>query len=432
MRAISLALRRRDLRLLLTSGLISTTGDWVLMIGLTYSVYALTGSTLASALTLLTSYVPQILLGSLAGVFVDRWDLRRTMIVADLLLAAGLLPLLAVHRPGQIWIVYCVSAWQGCVQQFFGPAEKSLLPHVIDDEHLVTANALNSQSGDLSRLVGSALGGLVAAVGGITLLALVDAASFLGSAGLTALIRSGRAPLARTGGGELRARVTRIRAEWAEGLRLTVRHRVLRILGVFVLITCVGEGIMGTLFAPFVRTSLHAGAGVYGVIGGAQAVGGICGGLLAASLGDRLPAARALGCCALAFGAIDLALFLYPLAYVAAWPAIVLMIVVGFPGALLTAAMMTLFQRNTTVSHRGRVFGALGALEGVAAVAGALAAGLLGAGLGIIPTLAAQGGGYVVAGLLVLAALRPSAGDGAALGEPGENLGEGVKVLSGE
>jgi hypothetical protein len=108
------------------------------------------------------------------------------------------------------------------------------------------------------------------------------------------------------------------------------------------------------------------------------------------------------------------------------------MIVVGFPGALLTAAMMTLFQRNTTVSHRGRVFGALGALEGVAAVAGALAAGLLGGSLGIIPTLAAQGGGYVVAGLLVLAALRPSAGDGAAFGETGEDLGEGVKVLSGE
>jgi Na+/melibiose symporter-like transporter len=403
MRAIALALRHRDLRLLLASGLVSLTGDWILRIGLAYSVYELTGSTLASALTLLTSFVPQIALGSLAGVFVDRWDLRRTMVVADLLLAAGLLPLLAVHRPGQMWIVYLVSAWQGCVQQFFNPAQQSLLPHVVEDGQLVTANALNGQNGDVSRLVGSALGGAVAAAGGITLLALVDVASFLISAGLIALMHSGRREArARAAGGELRARVSGIRAEWAEGIRLSARHRVLRVMAVFVLITSVGEGVMGTLFAPFVRTSLHAGAGMYGVIGAAQAVGGICGGLLAASLGERLPAARVLGLGALAFGAIDLALFLYPLAYVAAWPAIVLMIVVGFPGALLLAAMMTLLQRNTADGHRGRVFGALGAIEGVAAVVGAVGAGVLGTALGIIPTLAAQGGGYVVAGVLVL------------------------------
>lgn len=407
MRAIGLALRHRDLRLLLVSGLVSLTGDWIMRIGLTYCVYALTGSTLASALTLLTSFVPQIAVGSLAGVFVDRWDLRRTMIVADVLLAVGLLPLLAVHEPGRIWIVYLVSAWQGCVQQFFNPAQQSLLPHIVQEDRLVTANALNGQSSDVSRLVGSALGGVVAAVGGITLLALVDAASFLISAALIALLHTARrAARARAASGDRRARIRAIRAEWAEGLQLVTRHRVLRVMAVFVLITCLGEGVMGTLFAPFVQTSLHASALVYGVIGAAQAIGGVCGGLLAASYGERLPAARVAGLGALAFGAIDLMLFLYPLVYVAVWPAIALMVIVGFPGALMAAAMMTLLQRNTADSHRGRVFGALGAIEGVAVVLGALMAGFLGNDVGIIPTLAAQGGGYVVAGSLVLAASR--------------------------
>jgi len=405
--AIVRALRHRDLRLLLAADLVSMTGDWVLRIGLTYYVYALTGSTLASALMLLTSFTPQIVLGSLAGVFVDRWDLRRTMVLTDVLLALGLLPLLAVHRAGQIWIVYLVSAGQGCVQQFFTPAEQSLLPRVIDDEQLITANALNIQNNDVSRLVGSAIGGVVAAVGGITLLTLVDAVSFLLSAALIAAIRADRRERRTIGvmGGALRARAARMGAEWADGLRLCARDRVLRVIGLFFMVTCVGEGVMGTLFAPFVRSSLHASSSMYGVISAAQAIGGICGGLLAASLGGRSPAARVMGLSALAFGAIDLAMFLYPLGYVASWPAIALMILVGGPGALLNAAAMTLLQRNTIPTHRGRVFGALGAVEGAALVTGALAAGFLGKPLGIIPTLAAQGGGYVVAGALVLCTL---------------------------
>src|ERR1022692_3917148 len=90
MGAIRRALRQRGLRKLLAAGLISTTGDWVLRVGLAYYVYVLTGSTLASALILLASFVPQIVLGSVAGVFADRWDTRRTMIVSNLLLPAGL------------------------------------------------------------------------------------------------------------------------------------------------------------------------------------------------------------------------------------------------------------------------------------------------------------------------------------------------------
>jgi Na+/melibiose symporter-like transporter len=63
MTEIRTALRHRDLRLLLSAGLISLTGDWVLRVGLTYYIYVLTRSTLASALMLLASFVPQIVLG---------------------------------------------------------------------------------------------------------------------------------------------------------------------------------------------------------------------------------------------------------------------------------------------------------------------------------------------------------------------------------
>jgi hypothetical protein len=55
------------------------------------------------------------------------------MIVADLALAAGLLPLLAVRHAGQMWLVYVVLAWESVVQQFFAPAEQAALVVVADD-----------------------------------------------------------------------------------------------------------------------------------------------------------------------------------------------------------------------------------------------------------------------------------------------------------
>jgi MFS family permease len=198
--------------------------------------------------------------------------------------------------------------------------------------------------------------------------------------------------------------------EWRAGLALATRHPVLRALLVFLAVTCVGEGIFGTLFAPFVRSVLHGSGDAYGLVTSAQAVGGIAGGLVAAALGDRLDPATALGAGALAFGALDLVLFLYPLAFAPVWPAAVLIAAAGLPGALVFAGAMTLLQRHTGDGLRGRVFGALGVVEGVAVVAGTLAAGLLAETLGIVPVLAAQGAGYVVAGAAVLALLRDSTG----------------------
>lgn len=411
MRVIWMVLaEHRDLRLLLTAGLVSQTGDWVLRVGLAYYVYVLTGSTRASAAMLLASFVPQMVLGSVAGVFVDRWDRRHTMIVSNLLLALGLLPLLLATSSDRVWVIYLVLFWEGCVQQFFIPAEQSLIPRLVPGERLVTANALAGQIRDIARLLGSALGGVVIALGGITLLTLVDIATFLLSAGLIRWLRTHgtiATPKAEAAGARLGHRLHALRRDWVSGLRLASHEHTLRVVMIFLLTTTIGEGIMSTLFAPFVRDALHGTSGQYGLIVSVQAIGGIAGGLLAAGLGDRLRPGPLLGWGAVAFGAIDLTMFLYPLWYPAVWPALACMIAVGLPGAFMTAGAMTLLQQHATESHRGRVFGALGAIEGVSIVAGTVAAGILGDQVGIIPVLTAQGAGYLIAGLAVIVKLRP-------------------------
>jgi len=406
--------RAPDLRLLLGAGLVSMTGDWLLGVGLAYSVYALTGSTLASAAALLSSFVPQVLVGSVAGVFVDRWDRRRTMVVTNLLLAVGLLPLLLVSGADRIWVVYVVLAVQSCIEVFFSPAEQALLPRVVDDADLVAANGLNAQIRNLARLFGSGLGGVIAAAGGIRAIAVADAATFLVAALLVTRLRtSGRAvadaldeALDEDAAEVVRGRFSALVEEWREGFRTVGDNYVIRTLVIALLITSAGEGIMGTLFAPYVRHVLHASGQVYGVITGVQAIGGVIGGFLVAVVAERWSPVTMVWAGSIAFGLVDLAIFLYPVLWVAAWPAAVGMVLVGLPGAIAVAGTMTLFQRNTTDDKRGRVFSLLSLAQAVSVVIGSVLAGLFGGPSGIMPILALQGGGYVVAGLLVLARLR--------------------------
>lgn len=252
----------RDLRLVLSAGLVSLSGDWILAVGLLYKVYAMTGSTVASAMTMLAAGVPQVLLGPVAGVLADRWDRKKTMICSDVLLAAGLLPLLAVRNRGEVWIVFAVLFWESAVQQFFSPAQQAMVPRLVPDDRLVVANALSGQVGDISRLAGSALGGVLAAFGGITAVTMADAASFVASAMLLLLVRAdGRI----TREPSERRLLAAIPTDLRSGLRLVTTQRALRTLMIFGLVTSFGEGIFATLFTPFVEHVLHGTSRQFGL-----------------------------------------------------------------------------------------------------------------------------------------------------------------------
>ncbi|HEX3648520.1 MAG TPA: MFS transporter, partial [Pseudonocardiaceae bacterium] len=308
----------RDYRLLLSAGLVSLTGDWVLLIGLSFSVYAITRSTLASGAMVLAAYVPQLLLGSVAGVFVDRWNRRLTMVAADVLMAAGLVPLVFVHDSAHVWIVYVVAFFETSVEQFFTPAERAVVPHLVDADELVAANGANGQTQGMARLTGSALGGLVAGLGGVAAIALVDGATFLVSAALLLGIRSLPEAVDR---GEVGERLAQVGREWVSGVRLLLRKPLLRLIAVFLAVTSIGEGVVSTMFAPFLTGVLHASAPAYGLILAFQAVGGIAGGLAVAAFGHRWSPRTLVGVGAVLFGVTDLVLFLYPLVWHVLWPA---------------------------------------------------------------------------------------------------------------
>ncbi len=381
-------------------------GDWVLNIGLTFYVFTLTGSTIASATMLMVALLPSVLLGSFAGVLVDRWDRKGTLVVANVTLALVLLPLLLVRDAGDVWIIYAVALVSGVVEQVVLPAEKALVPALVPEDSLVTANALESQNGQIARLVGSALGGVLAGLGGLAAVVTFDVVSFLVAAAAVSGIRvDARARQPDHADADAVRGITRVLDDWRGGLRLAAGSKPLKVLFFFAALTSVGEGVMGTLFAPFVSEVLDAGSTAYGTILSAQAVGGIVSGIFAAGIAHRFAPNALLGVGAIIFGALDLLLFLYPLAAPVLWPAFVIIGLVGVPAALMGAAMTTLFQVSTLETHRGRIFGAFGAIRAVAMMLGVILAGPLGEIIGIVPVIAWQGAGYVIGGLVVCGAL---------------------------
>jgi Na+/melibiose symporter-like transporter len=397
--------RNRNYRLLLGANLISSAGDWILGIGMMYYVYVITGSALASGAMLFVSMLPQLLFGSLAGVFVDRWDRRNTMIVSNLLLAATCVPLFAVHDTDSVWVIYVVVFVQGIFEQLFVPAEQAMVPHVVPEDDLVAANALNGQNRQVARLVGAAIGGALAALGGIFLVALVDLVSYLVAAGLVARIRV--AAPAGPPAGPVDARPPLVRQEWIDGVRLCFSRRHLSTLFMFRVMSGFGEGVIAVLLAPFIISVLNADSAEYGAVISAQAVGGIAAGFAVAALGRRGDPRILLGYGALLFGVLDLLIAIYPLALPALWPVFVLICLVGLPSAALNAAFATLQQVHTPDAFRGRVFGAINTGSGLAMVLGILVAGTLGDVVGIIAVLSLQGIVHIVAGPYVLARTRP-------------------------
>ncbi|GAB3830000.1 MFS transporter [Dactylosporangium cerinum] len=134
-------LAHREFRRLWLAGLISDTGDWLLLVALPILVFQLTGSPLQTSFAFLVELAPAVLLGPVAGHLADRWDRRRMLVGITAVQAVALLPLLLVHDRGDLPVLYAVIAVEAAMLTLFGPAKNALLPTLVPQEQLVAANS---------------------------------------------------------------------------------------------------------------------------------------------------------------------------------------------------------------------------------------------------------------------------------------------------
>ncbi len=400
-------LRQRNFALLWLGGLISLAGDWVLITALPFYLYGRTGSALATSAWLMAYLLPAALLGSVAGVFVDRWDRRRTMIACNL--ARGtLLPLLLVAQVADaLWIFYVVAVCQAALGAFFGPAENALLPTLIGEAQLVPANALNVLNNNLARLIGPPLGGVLFGLIGLPGVVLADSASFLIGGALIALVAlspPARPPeIAPTP--DARTTWDAVWRGWLGGLGLIRRERLVAIVFAVVGIATFADSMNSALLVPFVDTVLGAGAQSFGWLLTVQALGGLLASTAIGRVERMLSPARLLAFSLIGIGLMSLTLVAFPsLGLALAFSALG-----GVPAVGYQVGMQTLLQRGVADAYRGRIFGALDTTNALLRLGGLGLAGGLGDVIGILPTLWVMGGLRVLAGVVALLAVPLSA-----------------------
>jgi MFS family permease len=410
-------LRQRNFALLWFGGLVSMTGDWVLYIALPYHVYNLTGSALSTGLMFVVETLPSVLMGSVAGVFVDRWNRKHIMIVTNILQGLCLLSLFFVKSVEWLWVVYLVSFVESMISRFFYPAENALLPNLVSEKQLIVANSLNELNNNLAMLIGPAIGGALLGIWGLNSVILFDSASFFFAAIMIAFIAW--YPLQRSSQGVFleneemekkeRLGLRSVLHEWLAGLQLLKTNRMVIAVFVSAGIANLGEAILVVLLIPFVNI-LHGGAILLGWMLTIRGLGGLLGGFVIGKVGDSLRPTIIYSLSLCIIGILGLIMYNIPVFYVA----LVCLFLIGIPAMGAGVGSLTLFQGNVIDPFRGRVWGAWITISSLVTILGQVGASILGDRVGIIPMLNIAGTLYVISGLVAFLMIARSVPDSVA------------------
>ncbi|MDX2090711.1 MAG: MFS transporter [Kofleriaceae bacterium] len=275
--ALGRALRSRNYRLFFVGQGTSLVGTWLTKFAVPWLAFQLTGSAFMLGLVAFASNAPTPLLSPIAGVFVDRWNRRRVVIITQVA-AAGQSAALAVFAfldVITVWHLMVLGAVQGVINAFDMPARQSFLREMIDDPaDLPNAIALNSAMVNVAKLAGPAVGAAMVALLGPAWCFAVDALSYVAVVVSLLAIRVRPLPVKETGG---------VFAELRSGWRYLANHRVLRELLVQLAINSVLAGAYIQLLPAIAAELVGTGPYALGILMASGGFGALVGALYLAS-----------------------------------------------------------------------------------------------------------------------------------------------------
>ncbi|MBF8191769.1 MFS transporter [Nonomuraea sp. K274] len=362
-------LRIRDFRLLWTARAVAGLGTSMLVVAIPAHVYAVTGSVLATGITLAFEYLPSLLLGPFAGAMADRWDRRRLMIATDLVHALAISVTLLATTPETIWLVYVAVLGQGSAAVVFRPASQAHTPAVVGTgPELAGANALSAVTTGVVGLVGPPIGGLLFAFSGIGAVIAASATAGLLSAATIARSSSHRQAPATATRAQPATAVREVLADIRQGLRHVGRAAATRGLLAANSVYLLANAAFTALLIPFGVTQFGGSVQV-GYLLSALGLGLLAGAPVSRRLADR-DATRATVAASQALVAVAFALLFnstsLPVALAAAF-------LLGLPAVTVTVSVFTWVQRTTPEGLLGRVSAAFLTLEAAATMLGAFA-----------------------------------------------------------
>jgi MFS family permease len=324
--------------------------------------------------------LPIAILGILAGVFVDRWPLKPTMVSSDSIRAALCLLLLVAT---QIWHFYAILAAISVVSSFFTPAQGVAIRSAVPLHGLRSANALMQQVMFGMRIIGPAIAAFMVAYLGAASCYILDSVSFVGSACLIAsvvFLKPGKAaPKPATSAAENTSAIGRIWLDMKQGISFIVHHAALLFVilamaaGMFVI------GCFGPLIAIYVRDSLHASTKMFGIVSPMIGLGMLLGINGLNTFGKKLSNTLLVysGLCGIAIGLVILTLLPH------VWSTLAGNFIIGISVAAIIVPAQTLFQQATPPELMGRVGSTFMSIIFTAQISGLVLSGILTQHIGV-------------------------------------------------
>jgi MFS family permease len=393
------ALESRNYRLFFFGQVVSLVGTWITTTATNWLIYRLTGSALMLGTVGFAGQFPAFLFGPIAGIFVDRWDRHRLLVVTQTLSMLQSFALAALVLSGRItleWIVV-LSVFQGLVNSFDMPARQSFLLTMIErKEDLSNAIALNSSMVNLARLLGPSIAGVVIALTGEGACFFIDGVSYIGVIIGLLMMRIPRRPPnpVRRAGAVF---------QFVEGFKYAFGFQPIRsIMILLALVSLVGVPY-SVLMPVFAKTVFSGGPRTLGLLMTSSGCGALFGALWLAQRKSVVGLGRVIPIACAMFGA---GLIAFSFTHVL-WLAIPCLVVAGFGFVVQMASSNTVIQTIVDDEKRGRVMSFyMMAFLGTAPF-GSLIAGWLSSRIGAAETLL-LGGSCCIAGALWFARTLPS------------------------
>jgi MFS family permease len=336
---------------------------------------------LAVSGVLLATAAPIVLVGPLAGVFVDRWDKRRTMLTMDALRASLITLLLLVSvvplpfLPGgrlpvfwELGAIYVVVFLTSACAQFFNPSQMALIGDIVEERSRARASGMSQMTFSFAILIAPPLAAPVLFAFGVQWTLLADALSFVVS--LLTILAIHAPQQAASQPDQQKQHFLR---EFAEGIRYFGRSRVLMTILLAGIVVLLGAGSFNALDLFFVTQNLHTPASFYGLLGAASGAGALLGAILASLSAQRIGVARMFWASVMALGA--LALVYARLTSFA--PALAVNLLIGFANAPINVAVDPLILHVTRREFVGRVMAVILPMINLASIVSIALAGLL-------------------------------------------------------
>ena len=358
------ALRSRDLRKLLGSQLVSSTGSWAYSVALAVLLWDRTHSTAWVAAGALGRFVPSLLFSPYGGVIAERFERIGLMVRINVACFAVQIGLAAVAwREGPVALAVVLAAFSSLLMTVYNPSVAAVIPQVTREDDLAAANALNASIDNLVIILGPAIGAGLLLTGGPALAILVNAVSFAAAAVMVGRLSTRSQPSDVTDGG--RAGALR---QVADGFRAVMSSSTAAVFVAFSVLASFVYGTDTVLFVPISSQQLGSGADGYGYLLAGLGVGGVLG----AGLVNRLARNRRLAPAIL--GGIAVYCLPTALLVVVHQPivAFVLQVARGAGTLVVDTLAITALQRSAPKEMVARVFGVFFAL-----VLGAISLGAL-------------------------------------------------------